>query len=113
MESQYAMKIIKPNYRKGTTMIEVMLVLAISLWSIIMIVPFYTHSRLHVIDSQVFSSMMKAIHMNSLQPIIINGIEINAYHPNHAFSKSTTINIEDIQLTFFIGRGYYAIKKRP
>jgi prepilin-type N-terminal cleavage/methylation domain-containing protein len=113
MESQYAMKITKQNYRKGFAMIEVMLVLTISLWSIILIVPFYTQSNIHIIDSQVFSSMMRAIHMNSLQPILVNGIEINGYHPNHAFSKSTTVYIENIQITFFIGRGYYAIKKRP
>jgi Tfp pilus assembly protein PilV len=113
MESQYVMKTIKLKHRNGVALIEVMIVLAISLWSIILIVPSAIQSNIHIIDSQVFSSMMRSVHTNTLQPIIVSGLEINAYHPNHAFSKSTTINIEGIQLTFFIGRGYYAIKKRP
>lgn len=113
MESQFDMKITKLKHRNGYALIEVIVVLIISLWSIILIVPTKIVFDNHVIDSQIFTSMMKAIHTNTMQPITVNGLEINSYHPNHAFSKSYTYKTKSLDITFFIGRGYYAIEKRP
>lgn len=106
------MKTTKLKHRKGYALIEVMIVLIISLWSIIIIAPTSSPSSIHIVDAQVFSAMMKSIHTNSPQPIYVKDKEVNKYLPSHAFSKSFTLNIESYQITFYIGRGYYAIKKR-
>lgn len=106
------MKIIKPKLRKGYALIEVIVVLMISLWSITAIIPSKSLSTISIIDAQIFTMMMKSIHLNSPQPIYVNNEQINTFHPNHAFSKSFTFSIESFQITFYIGRGYYAIKKR-
>jgi Tfp pilus assembly protein PilV len=107
------MKTIKQKPRKGYALIEVIVVLMISLWSIIAIAPSKPLSTISIIDAQIFTMMMKSIHSNSPQPIYVRDQQINTFHPNHAFSKSFTFNIESFQVTFYIGRGYYAIKKRP
>lgn len=106
------MKTTKQKHRKGYALIEVILVLMISLWSIIFIVPTNSPSSMHIVDAQVFSAMMKSIHTNSPQAIYVKDKEVNTYLPSHAFSKSFTFSIESYQITFYIGRGYYAIKKR-
>lgn len=106
------MKTIKQKPRKGYALIEVIIVLMISLWSIFVIAPSRPLSTVSIIDAQIFTMMMKSIHSNSPQPIYINDQQVNKFYPSHAFSKSFTFNTESFQITFYIGRGYYAIKKR-
>lgn len=113
MEKRFDMKTIKQKHLSGYALIEVMIVLLITLWSTLIIVPSSIKSDIHRFDAQVFTTMMKAIHTNTSQPIVMYGTQINVYHPTHAFSKSYSYNIESLEITFYIGRGYYAIKKRP
>lgn len=107
------MKTIKLKPRSGTTMIEIMIVLIISLSSITFIQPLSTHTHEFIIDAHIFHSMMKSISIHEPIPIVFQGQYLNTYHPTHAFSHSYTKHIDGSDIIFYIGRGYYAIKKRP
>jgi hypothetical protein len=112
MESRFDMKIIKLKPRSGTTMIEMMMVLIIALFSITLIKPLSSHSHDFIMDAYIFSQMMKSISVHEPMPIAFKGHYLNTYHPTHAFSHSYTKHIEGSDIIFYIGRGYYAIKKR-
>lgn len=112
MENQFVMKTTRQKHRRGYALIEVIVVLMISIGSIHIISRSISPSPLTIVDAQIFTMMMKAIHTNSSQPIYVNNRQMNTYHPTHAFSKSFTIKFDSFEVTFYIGRGYYAIKKR-
>jgi type II secretory pathway pseudopilin PulG len=107
------MKTIKLRNHNGYTLIEVIIVLMISFSTLVIILPIVFFSSLHVIDATIFSSMMRAIHTNQPQDIVIDQQVINTYYPNHSFSRSYVYKLDSFRITFYIGRGYYAIKKSP
>jgi prepilin-type N-terminal cleavage/methylation domain-containing protein len=112
MERESTMKTSKLKLRKGYSMIEILVVLSISLVSLTMIKLPQSLSHQFIMDAHIFSNMMKSIYLNESIQIIYQNHHLNTFHPTHAFARSYTKQIGNIEIVFYIGRGYYAIKRR-
>jgi hypothetical protein len=107
------MRTTKQKLRKGSTLIELLVVLIISLFSISLIKPLMEVNHLFIIDAHIFASMMKSISSNESISISFQNQHLNTFYPHHTFSHSYTKHLKRVEIIFYIGRGYYAIKTSP
>lgn len=112
MESEFTMKTLKRKHRKGYTLIEILVTLSIFFVSLTILPTSYQVNEHFILDAHVFANMMKAVALNKPIKIEYQNKELNTFHPTHAFGRSYTHQIGQIEIIFYIGRGYYAIKRR-
>lgn len=106
------MKITRQRHRDGFTLIEMLIVLAITSMMIISVKISTPTNHPTTVDMMIFISMMQAVANNKIHDIKLNNVFYNSYHPNHAFARSYTQQFDTFEVVFHIGRGYYALQKR-